>query len=78
MHFRYSNRFYCQLIYEYTGVFPIRVSYAEDNSKYCFYFEKESIKAIELQLERISKKVCELEKADTYWNAKESCLTLAF
>ena len=74
MSFRYTNKEYCQMIYEYTGVWPERVAYTTDNSEYYFYYNNSVIKRMEQELERLEAAIMKKENATVFVDKKNCCL----
>lgn len=76
MSFKYTNKEYCQLIYEYAGIWAERVAYATDYSEYYFYFTHSSLRIIERELDRIENAVIKKENATIYLDVPECCLII--
>lgn len=76
MAFKYTNKQYCQLIYEYTGVWAERVAYATDNSEYYFYFNETVIDRLENELDRIEDAIIKRENATAFLDRKNCCLIM--
>ena len=76
--FWHSNRDYCQLLYEKTGLLPDRVAYSTDVTQYYLYFHKKKWDEVEKRMPRIREIVASLEGAEAVWERKEGCLVLLF
>lgn len=76
--FWHSNRDYCQLLYEKTGLLPDRVAYATDATQYYFYFHKKKWDMVEERMQQIRTIVASVEGAEAVWDKKEGCLVLLF
>lgn len=76
--FWHSNRDYCQLLYEKTGLLPDRVAYATDVTQYYFYFHKKKWDMVEERMQQIRTIVASVEGAEAVWDKKEGCLVLLF
>lgn len=77
-HFLKSNKEYCLLVYELTGVWIERAQYTEDNSCYVFYYNEKNFFKIKNNLDRIEKAVKKQEGAKVLWDEEAGCLTLYF
>lgn len=69
--FWHSNRDYCQLLYEKTGLLPDRVAYATDVTRYYLYFHKKKWDMVEEQMQQIRTIVASIEGAEAVWDRKE-------
>ncbi len=76
--FWHSNKEYCQLIYEHTGLWADKASYTDDNTEYYLYYYGEKGKQLKKMLKKVTGKLTYVEGANVKWSAKEGCLTLYF
>ncbi|MDD5948168.1 MAG: hypothetical protein PUC39_00295 [Lachnospiraceae bacterium] len=74
--FWHTNREYCQLVYEHTGVWADRAAYATDNTEYYLYYEGEKAEKIRKAMPAIQKAVAALEGAQATWMDSRRCLFL--
>lgn len=76
--FWHSNRDYCQLIYEKTGLLPDRVAYATDATQYYLYFHKKKWAEVEKRMPEIRAAVASVEGAEAVFQKQDGCLVLLF
>ena len=72
-----SNRDYCQLIYEKTGLLPKRVAYASDVSQYYLYYDAKDCASLKANMQVIRSAVSALEGAEAVL-MENGCLQLMF
>lgn len=76
--FWHTNKEYCQLIYEHTGIWADRAAYTEDNSEYYLYYGQDKGQQIKQAIPKIKKVVAGLEGAQVIWLDSKECLMLRF
>lgn len=74
--FRYTNKEYCQMVYEYIGVWAERAAYTEDLTEYYLYYGADDAEKVVKHIKQISLMLGRLEGAAVFWYANERCLKI--
>ena len=74
--FWYTNKEYAQMIYEHTGVWADRATYADDYSEYRLYYYEDKADVIMNKYDIICHMLQEAEGGRVSWSVDNNCLTL--